>query len=456
MKELLISSLAGIAVLVLDIINLRKLVFPFLVLVLSGLTACAFLDWGHNENPFNHGMLVFDNLALAFTGVLSLTTLVWLFLFQESVRTISKGVDLQVLVIFSLCGAIILAAFQNMVMLFLGVEILSIPLYVMAASQRGNLLSNEAGFKYFFMGAFASALLLFGIALVYGSTGTFQLSEIAASLGAMSSYSSILNAGLILILAGFAFKTGLAPFHFWTPDVYQGSPTPFTGLMATMVKGAAFVAMFRFFSSVSSVENFYDVMIWIAAITLIVANVVALWQSDVKRLLAYSSISHAGFMLGAILFASTSTPHALMYYVVTYSVASLASFAILQYVSNYTDETVTYDSFKGLVRRNPILAGTMTLALLSMAGIPPLSGFMAKYLVITGVIQGGAVWLAVIMILTSVVSVFYYLRLMVCMFTPLENAGRMVIMRSQTWTLVILSLLMVALFFCAGLLSYMF
>jgi NADH-quinone oxidoreductase subunit N len=456
MKELLISSLAGIVVLVLDIINLRKLVFPFLLLALGGLTACAFLDWGQNENPFGHGMLVFDNLALAFTGVLSLTTLIWLLLFQESVRNISKGVDLQVLVIFSLCGAIILAAFQNMVMLFLGIEILSIPLYVMAASQRGNLLSNEAGFKYFFMGAFASALLLFGIALVYGTTGTFQLSEISTSLGAMNSYPSILNAGLVLILAGFAFKAGLAPFHFWTPDVYQGSPTPFTALMATMVKGAAFVAMFKFFSSVSGVENFYDVMIWIAAITLIVSNVVALWQSDVKRLLAYSSISHAGFMLGAILFANTSSPHTLLFYVATYSIASLASFAVLQYVSNYTEGTVSYDSFKGLVRRNPILAGTMTLALLSMAGIPPLSGFMAKYLVITGVIQGGAIWLAVIMILTSVVSVFYYLRLMVCMFTPIENAGRMVIMRSQTWTLIVLSILMVAFFFGAGLLDYMF
>jgi NADH-quinone oxidoreductase subunit N len=426
------------------------------LIALAGLAACSFLDWGQNENPFGHGMLVFDNLALAFAGVLSLTTFIWLVLFQESIRTISKGVDLQVLVIFSLCGAIILAAFQNMVMLFLGIEILSIPLYVMAASQRGNLLSNEAGFKYFFMGAFASSLLLFGIALVYGTTGTFQLSEIAASLGAMNSYPAILNAGLILILAGFAFKAGLAPFHFWTPDVYQGSPTPFTALMATMVKGAAFVAMFKFFSAVSGVENFYDVMIWIAAITLIVSNVVALWQNDVKRLLAYSSISHAGFMLGAILFASTSSPHALLYYVATYSLASLASFAVLQYVSNYTDETVTYDSFKGLVRRNPVLAGTMTLALLSMAGIPPLSGFMAKYLVITGVIQGGAIWLAVIMILMSVVSVFYYLRLIVCMFTPLENAGRMVMMRSQTWTLVIISFLMIVLFFCAGLLSYMF
>jgi len=456
MKELLISSLAGIVVLTLDILNLRKFVVPFIILALGGLAACAVIDWGANENPFGHSMLVFDNLALAFTITLALTTLAWIVLFHESVRNISKGVDLLVLVLFSLCGAIILASFQNLVMLFLGIEILSIPLYVLAASQRGNLLSNESGFKYFLLGSFASALLLFGIALIYGSTGSFELNAIATALGSMPEHPALLNAGLVLILSGFAFKTGLAPFHLWTPDVYQGAPTPFTALMATMVKGAAFVAMFKFFVTLSSTENFYDVMIWLSALSLIIANTVALWQSDVKRLLAYSSISHAGFMLGAILFATYSSPQALLFYVVTYSVASLAAFGVLQYVSNFTNNTVTFDSFKGLVRRNPILAGTMTLALLSMAGIPPLSGFMAKYLVITGVMKGGALWLAVIMILTSVVSVFYYLRLMVCMFTPIENAGRMVIMRSQTWALVILSIFMIGLFFCAGFLDQMF
>ncbi|MEY3397700.1 MAG: hypothetical protein RL220_294, partial [Bacteroidota bacterium] len=415
------------------------------------LTTVSILDWNKVEDVFGHGMLVFDNLALAFGAVLAFVLLVWFVLFEESLRTTDRKIDLHTLVLFSFTGAIILASYQNLVMLFLGVEILSIPLYVLAASRRGDLLSNEAGFKYFFLGAFASALLLFGIALVFGSTGSFELSAIGAAVDGVSS-PSMLAAGMVLMLAGFAFKTGLAPFHFWTPDVYQGSPTPFTALMATVVKGAAFIAMFRFFGTLSNGGSYTDVMAFLAAATLIVSNTSALLQSDTKRLLAYSSISHAGFMLGAMMFCTTAEPSTLLYYVLVYSISSLASFAVLDYVSRYQEGTLDIGSMKGLARRNPVMAGTMTLALLSMSGIPPLSGFMAKYLVITNVISGGATWLAIIMILTSAVAVYYYLRIIILMFTPIENAGRMVISGTQNWTLLLLNVAMIGLFFAAGIL----
>jgi NADH-quinone oxidoreductase subunit N len=451
MKEILISSLAGVGVLVLDLFNLRRIAVPFILVALAALTTVSILDWNKVEDVFGHGMLVFDNLALAFGAVLAFVLLVWFVLFEESLRTTDRKIDLHTLVLFSFTGAIILASYQNLVMLFLGVEILSIPLYVLAASRRGDLLSNEAGFKYFFLGAFASALLLFGIALVFGSTGSFELSAIGAAVDGVSS-PSMLAAGMVLMLAGFAFKTGLAPFHFWTPDVYQGSPTPFTALMATVVKGAAFIAMFRFFGTLSNGGSYTDVMAFLAAATLIVSNTSALLQSDTKRLLAYSSISHAGFMLGAMMFCTTAEPSTLLYYVLVYSISSLASFAVLDYVSRYQEGTLDIGSMKGLARRNPVMAGTMTLALLSMSGIPPLSGFMAKYLVITNVISGGATWLAIIMILTSAVAVYYYLRIIILMFTPIENAGRMVISGTQNWTLLLLNVAMIGLFFAAGIL----
>lgn len=452
MKELLIISLLGIAVMAADILKMRKAIFGLVVLGLLGLIGTAIADWGHNENPFGNNMLLMDNFALGFTVVLGLLALAWIVLTTDFFGTDSRRTDLYALSIFSLCGAILMVSFTNLVMLFLGIEILSIPLYVLAASNRRDVRSNEAGFKYFFLGSLASAILLFGIALVYGATGTFDLSEILNITASHTTHSTLMTTGVAMMLVGFGFKISVAPFHFWAPDVYQGSPTPITAFMATVVKGAAFAAMYRLFTTslVHYLPHFEAVLAFSAGLTLILANTVGSIQSSVKRLLAYSSVSHAGFMLGAVMVAQTSEPKYLMYYVLTYGIASLTAFIVLHQVSSIQGGAEGTEAFHGLYKRNPLMAGALTVALFSMAGIPPLSGFMAKYFVISNVISAGHLTLAIVMILTSVVAMYYYLKLIVAMFTPIENAGRIVITSSQRATFAVFTFLMVALFFGAS------
>ena len=458
MKEILIISLLGIVVLIVDLLKLKKAVLPVTVAGLLALVACCMMDWGKNEIPFAQygGMLLLDNYALGFTIVFSLIAIFWYLMTSDAyANQSSKRTDIYVLSIFSICGAVIMVSYSNLVMLFLGLEILSIPLYVLAASDRKNILSNEAGFKYFFLGSVASAVLLFGIALVYGACGTFDLALIAEKITGMSSYGGLMTVGTALILVGFAFKISVAPFHLWAPDVYQGAPTVVTAFMATIVKGAAFGGMFRLFGTalLPLPEAFINAMAIMSALTLIIANVIATTQVNAKRLLAYSSVSHAGFMLGFVMMAQNAPAKYLLYYVLTYGIASLTTFSVLQHVSSIQngDESVT--AFKGLGRRNPVLAGAMTIALLSMAGIPPVAGFLGKYYVITNVMSGGYIWLVVIMILTSVVSAYYYLKLIIAMFTPIENAGRIMVGALQKALYLLFTFLMIALFFGASILE---
>jgi NADH-quinone oxidoreductase subunit N len=341
------------------------------------------------------------------------------------------------------------------VMLFLGIEILSIPLYVLAASDRKNLLSNEAGFKYFILGSLASAVLLFGIALLYGSLGTFDLNAIHEKIAAMPQYSAMMIIGTAMILVGFAFKISVAPFHMWAPDVYQGAPTVITAFMATIVKGAAFAGMYKLFVVAlhplpDAFAKAFAIMI---GLTLIISNVTAVVQTSSKRLLAYSSLSHAGFMLGFIMMSENASAKYLMFYVLSYGIASLCAFAVLQHVSSIQNGDDSMTAFKGLVKRNPVMAGAMTVSLLSMAGIPPLSGFLAKYYVITNVMSGGHMTLVIVMILTSAISAYYYLKVIIAMFTPIENAGRIVVGNLQKSIYLIFTLLLVVMFFAASLLE---
>jgi len=452
MKELLISSLLGIAVLVLDMLRLRKAILPLVSLGLLALITSVIIDFGNLSNPFSNNMLLMDGFAVAAIGVIATLTLLWFLLTADSYTAQARRTDLYALVLFSMAGAVILASYTNLVMMFIGIEILSIPLYVLAASDRTNPISNEAGFKYFFLGSVASAILLFGIALVYGATGTFDFVELSGRLSSPTS-GLLLTAGMALIFSGFAFKVSAAPFHFWTPDVYQGAPTPITAFMSSVVKAAGFFALFRLASGpfASRMADFTELIAALAALTLVVSNITAAVQDNVKRMLAFSSISHAGFMLAAIIISPKGDPGILLYYALVYGVASIGSFVVIHVVSSYQDGAMDYKSFNGLARRNPYLAAAMTVALLSMAGLPPLAGFMAKYFVISSVLAGGMTWLAVVMILTSVVGVYYYLRVVIAMFTPVENAGRIVVGKGQHFLLVAISLGLIVLFFAAGL-----
>jgi len=457
MKEIVIISLLGIAVLALDVLKMRKLVLPVIMMGLLGLIGVSIADWGLNETPFAQygGMLTFDNTALSFTIVFAAVALLWFLLAGDSYANgTSQRTDIYALVLFSLCGAVVLSAYTNLVMLFLGVEILSIPVYVLAASQRKNVLSNEAGFKYFFLGSLASAVLLFGISLCYGAVGSFELKAIQEHLSG-GYYSPLILTGSALMLIGFAFKISVAPFHLWAPDVYQGAPTPVTAYMSTIVKGAAFAGMFKLFGSALQplLEAYSTAIVVMIAITLIASNITAVVQTDTKRMLAFSSISHAGFMLGFVLTASTTSPKYLIYYTLTYSVASLISFFVIQHVAAIQNEDASTDAFKGLIKRSPVMAVSMTVALLSMAGIPPLSGFLGKYYVITNVIEHEHMALVIIMVITSAIGAFYYLRVIGAIFTPIENAGRIMVSDSTRRTLAVLSVLLVVLFFAASLLE---
>jgi NADH-quinone oxidoreductase subunit N len=451
MKELILISLLGIFVLALDVLSLRKLILPAIVLGLIGLMTCCALDWNHNEQPFLEygGMLLFDNTSLAFTFVFAFLALLWFLLTRDQFATDAKRSDLYALTLFSLCGAVVMASYSSLVTLFLGVEILSIPLYVLAASDKRSVRSNEAGFKYFFLGSLASAILLFGIALVYGATGSFDLATITAALG---NHSTLITMGGLMMLAGFAFKISSAPFHMWAPDVYQGSPTVFTAFMSTVVKGAAFAGMFKLFAIAFNdfTSTHRTIFVAMIVLTLLWANIVGMRQTNIKRLLAFSGISHAGFMLAFVMLGNGSDPKWLIYYVLTYSIASMISFVIVNYVESYHIGMEDQEGFKGLMKKNPTLAVAMIISLLSMAGIPPLSGFMGKYIIIGQCMRADLIGLAIIMILTSVVAMYYYLRVIMLMFTPLENAGRIIPERSQIWTIGICTLLIVVLFFGAS------
>ncbi len=451
MKELVITSLLGIGVLAFDILKLRKFILPLIVVGLLAVVGASIVDWGMNENLFGKNMIIMDNYALGFTSILCLLTLAWILTSTDYFTNEISRTDLYALVLFALCGGYVMCSYTNLVMLFIGIEILSIPMYVLAASNKRDMLSNEAGFKYFFLGALASSILLFGIALVYGATGSFQLDAIKNVLATAGS-GTIMTAGILMIFTGFAFKVGIAPFHMWTPDVYQGAPTVITGLMSTMVKGAAFAAFFRLYylGFTPTLEFTASIFAVLAGLSLIVANVMATIQVNAKRLLAYSSISHAGFMLAAVMTADSMNPRMLMYYVLVYGIASLTSFNVLYHVSKFQNGAEGFDAFKGLVKRNPVMAGAMTLSLLSMAGIPPLAGFMAKYFVISHILERGYTWLVIIMVLTSAVAVYYYLRIIVSMLTPIENAGRIVSTDSNRIGLLVLSIAMVAMFFLAA------
>ncbi|MBL0314223.1 MAG: NADH-quinone oxidoreductase subunit N [Flavobacteriales bacterium] len=457
MKEILIISLLGIAILAVDLLKMRKLVLPVTITGLLALIVTSVMDWGLNEIPFAQygGMLLFDNYALGFTIVFAVLAIFWFLITSDQYEiTSSKKTDIYALSVFSICGAVVMASYSSLVMLFLGVEILSIPLYVLAASDRKNILSNEAGFKYFFLGSLASAVMLFGIAMIYGATGSFDLQTISAAMST-GSYSGLMLTGCVLILVGFAFKVSVAPFHLWAPDVYQGSPTTITAFMATIVKAAAFAGMYRLFST--SFSNMPEVVTTIMAVmiglTLILSNITAVTQTSSKRLLAYSSLSHAGYMLGFVMMAGNAPAKYLMFYTLTYGIASMTSFSILQHVSSIQGGDDSREAFKGLVKRNPVMAGAMTVSLLSMAGIPPLSGFLAKYYAITQILSGGHIALVIIMILTSAVAAYYYLRLIAAMFTPIENAGRIVTGSLQRGMYIVLTLLLLVTFFAASLLE---
>lgn len=418
MNSLVLLSGLGVLSLFAEIFNFKRALFPLVLLGLIGAFVITVIDWGTFRDPFGMHMLVFDNYAVAFSAVLIGAAFFWFLSSQNYFVEETSLTDHFALVLFALAGGVVLVSYTNMSMLFIGIEILSLSMYVLAGSRKTDLFSSEAAFKYFLMGAFSTGFLLFGIALIYGATASFDLAAIGDYVTANSgSLSPLFVSGLILMLIGLAFKVSAVPFHFWAPDVYQGAPTPVTAFMATIVKTAAFAALFRlFFFCFAPAAGEYSVIVWaIAALTLIIGNVTAVYQSSVKRILAYSSVSHAGYMMLAILAASPIAASSILYYTAAYSVGSLAAFTVLHIVA-HSRGTDVVDAFNGLGKKNPLLAIAMTVALLSLAGIPPTGGFFAKYYIFTAAIEADFIWIVLIAVIGSLISVYYYFRIIIAMF----------------------------------------
>ncbi|MGH9128029.1 MAG: NADH-quinone oxidoreductase subunit N, partial [Acidimicrobiales bacterium] len=336
------------------------------------------------------------------------------------------GPELYVLAMFSGAGAMLMATANDLILVFLGLEILSIPLYILAGLNARRQDSGEAAMKYFILGAFSSAIFIYGVALTYGATGTTNLAHIAAFLsGNVLSNNGLLLAGLALLLVGFGFKVAAVPFHTWTPDVYQGSPSPVTGFMAAVAKAGGFAALLRvFFSSFSSLRLDWAPAIWLLAVlTLVVGAVLAVMQSNIKRMMAYSSISHAGFVLVGLYAATSRGISGSLYYLLAYAFMIIGTFAVITLVGGVGDGNHRLEAYRGLARRNPALALCMTVLLIAQAGIPFTTGFFAKFYVIAAAVAQRQYAIAVIAMVSAVIAAFFYLRVVVVMYTPAGRVG---------------------------------
>ncbi|MES2287155.1 MAG: NADH-quinone oxidoreductase subunit N [Bacteroidota bacterium] len=416
MKALVLLSSLGLISLLAEIFSFKKLLYPFVLIGLVATFIFNLSDWNTNITYFK--MMHYDNYAVAFTSVILVIAFLWFLMSESYFKEETSLTDHFALILFALAGTVIMVSYTNMTMLFLGIEILSISMYILAGSKKDDLGSNESAFKYLIMGAFATGFLLFGITLIYGSTGSFDLTEISNFVTShQGTVPSIFYAGVLLMLIGLSFKVSAAPFHFWAPDVYQGAPTVITAFMATIVKTAAFAAFLRLFStSFASVNETWVNIVWVmAALTLLVGNITAVMQTSTKRLLAYSSVAHAGYMLLALLAGNSYSSSAILFYTTAYSIGSIATFCILNIVTNAKGNDST-DSFNGLGKSNPLLAFVMTIALLSLAGIPPTAGFFAKYYIFTAAFQSGFTGLVLIAIVASLVGVYYYFRIIIAMY----------------------------------------
>ncbi len=316
------------------------------------------------------------------------------------------------LILFATIGMMLMGAARDLMIIFLGLELMSIAVYALVGFNRRNRRSAEAGLKYFLLGAFATGFLLFGIALVYGGAGSTNVEAIAGAIRAGTAADVLMVPGVALLVIGFAFKVALVPFHMWTPDVYEGAPTPVTAFMAAAVKTAAFVAFLRVFvvGLAGVYDQWWSILWWLAVVTMVIGNVVAVTQASVKRMLAYSSIAHGGYLAVAIVAANETATAALLFYLLVYTVMNIGAFAIVITVSNQSEKHHRIEDYAGFGWRRPALGLFMTVFLLSLAGFPGTAGFIAKYQLLLGAVEARLWVLAVILVLTTVVSYWYYLR----------------------------------------------
>lgn len=423
MSTLIAVSALGIVCLLLEILNLRKILVPVTLLALLGILGMTVAEFYSGESFFyadSYNMIVSTSYSRGFSILfITLATLIIAMSPEFYKNKMEKIADYVSLKIFLLAGAIAMVSFGNLSMFFIGIEVLSIAAYVLASSNPTRVSSNEAGMKYFIMGAFASSFILFGIALVYGAIGSFDIETIVqVSTFEGANLPIWFNMGFIMILVGLLFKASVVPFHFWAPDVYEGSPTLVTALMSTLVKVAAIAALYKVvvLFGVAMTPAVQITIVVFSILSLTVGNITALNQKSLKRMMAYSGISHAGFMIMDLLSTSTNATNSLLYYAAAYSLAGIAAFAVIMAVSEGKGHE-NIENLHGLARRNPLMAGILTCALVSLGGIPVFAGFFAKLFMFTQMIDAGYLILVIFGIINSIIAIFYYFGAANVMFT---------------------------------------
>jgi NADH-quinone oxidoreductase subunit N len=417
---LVIVAVSALIMLILDIVVPRERteVLAFLTLAALGLsTAAAVYLWGATGAAYG-GMLATDNLTLFFSLVLlagaALTVLLsWDYLKREAM---SRG-EFYTLILLAVAGMMLLVASNDLLMVFLSLETLSLALYILVGFARERLTAEEAALKYFLLGAFASAFLLYGIALIYGATATTRLSDLASVAAGVWVDNPLLLAGVVLITVGFGFKLALVPFQMWTPDVYQGAPTPVTAFMSVATKTAAFAALLRVVSHAlpSLSADWAPLLSILALLTMTIGNLAAIVQRNIKRMLAYSSIAHAGYILIAVIANGELGQSAVLFYLAAYTFMNVGAFAVVAMLELH-EEGLAIGDYAGLAGRAPVLAAVMALFMFSLAGFPPTAGFFAKFYVFNAAVQSGYTWLAVAGVLNSLVGVVYYIGIVVSMY----------------------------------------
>ena len=430
MNTLIAISGLGVFCLIAEIFNLRKAIVPVVILGLLAVlgTTLNLYSFGSALDGKYSNMIVADKFSSGFTSLFILLTVFIVAMGHDVYKDHpTKISDYIAIKIFLLAGAVAMVSFSNLAMFFLGIETLSIALYILAGSSRLDIKSNEAGMKYFLMGSFASGFILFGICLIYGAMGSFDVTEISnASLSAeLPSWFPI---GVVLVVVGMLFKIAAVPFHFWAPDVYEGSPSLVTATMSTLVKVVAVATLYKLvtvlnlnlsFGNQDILTAFQLIIVLISIASMTIGNIMALRQNNAKRMLAFSGISHAGFMLMALLTVANSST-TLLYYTTAYALAGIAAFAVIITVTkNKDNEDIV--NFNGLGKTNPLMAAILTGALLSMAGIPIFSGFFAKFMLFTQTIQAGYLVVVIAGVINSIISVGYYFKLILAMYTKEPN-----------------------------------
>ncbi|CAA9255844.1 MAG: NADH-ubiquinone oxidoreductase chain N [uncultured Chloroflexi bacterium] len=433
-------TLTGCFVMLVDLFTPKRTNKSHLAAIsIAGLAVTALLSvlsWDYVNNAAFGGMVIADNFTQFFNLLFVFITVVTVLLSQTQLeREDFHAGEFYSLLLFSAAGMMLMAGAADLIMVFLGIELLSISLYIMTGFSRYRLESEEASIKYLLLGSFATGFLLMGIALVYGATASTNLGCVAQSLGARSAFATdacptivapfaggrapvILLAGMGMLLVGLGFKAAVAPFHLWTPDVYEGAPTAVTAYMSVAAKAAAFAAMVRVFliAFPTLIADWSGMIAVIAGLTMIVGNTVAIAQTNIKRMLAYSSIAHAGYILVAVVAASEFGIQSVLFYSLAYTLMNLGAFAIVILLGRRGEENEQLADYAGLGYRQPALGALMAIFMLSLAGIPPTAGFVGKFYIFSSAIQAGQIPLAIVGVLASVVSVYFYLRVIYLMY----------------------------------------